>query len=167
MSDDPPNPLLRAALALRYAMLVASLGALAGAGAMFWEGGVKVAGALRSLLAPDGAHAVIAAVMSATDAFLFGMVLIIFAFAIAFGFVFDPGEETRRRLPRWMRISGIGELKHTLIEVILVYLVVDFATDVAEREASVSWEALIVPLSVFLIAAALRLLPARPPHNAG
>ena len=163
--DDPPGPLMRAALALRYVMLAASLGALAGAGVMFWQGGAKVIGAGRGLLASEGAHAVIAAVMGATDAFLFGMVLMIFAYAIAFGFVFDLSESARQRLPAWMRVGSIGELKHTLIEVILVYLVVDFATDIAEHDADRSWQTLVVPASVLLIAAALRLLPAHSQHG--
>ena len=47
----------------------------------------------------------------------------------------------RERLPRWMRISSMSELKHTLVAVIGVYLVVDFATDVAQASASLTSEA--------------------------
>jgi len=96
--------------------------------------------------------------MGATDAFLFAMVLVIFAYAIAFGFVLDLSAEERARLPAWMRISSVGELKHTLVEVILVYLVVDFATDVANGDHHLAWTSLVLPLSILAIAAALRLL---------
>jgi hypothetical protein len=42
--------------------------------------------------------------------------------------------------------------------VILVYLVVDFATDLAAGEGHVTWETLVVPIAVLLIAGALRLV---------
>jgi uncharacterized membrane protein YqhA len=96
-------------------------------------------------------------VMRATDALIFGVVLLVFSFAITFGFVFDTlyGRES---LPRWMRINSLRELKHTLVGVILVYLIVDFATDVAEEDAHLTWDTLVIPISIGLIAAALRLM---------
>src|SRR3954447_26997210 len=121
--------MLNVAFSLRYIMFVASLGAAMGALVMLWEGCVKLFGALRVFGATgdEGAGTVIGFVMAATDEFLFALVLLIFAYAIAFGFVIDLAPEDRERVPAWMRISSISELKHTLIEVILVYLVVDFA----------------------------------------
>ena len=106
------------------------------------------------------AGTVIGFVMGATDEFLFALVLLIFAYAIAFGFVIDLAPEDRERLPAWMRISSISELKRTLIEVILVYLVVDFATDTAEKSGPHhhEWGALVLPASILLIAGALRLV---------
>ena len=96
--------------------------------------------------------------MGATDASLFGVVLIIFAYAIAFGFVFPLDSKARARIPGWMQIENIGELKHALIEVIIVYLVVDFATDLATEDSILAWETLVKPISVGLIAATLRLM---------
>jgi uncharacterized membrane protein YqhA len=151
--------MLRLTLSLRYVMLVASLGAALGALVMLWEGCAKLVQALRAL-GPSGAETgtVISLVMSATDAFLFAMVLVIFAYGIAFGFVIELSDEERERLPGWMRISSVSELKRTLIEVILVYLVVDFATDVADGSQHLGWNDLVLPLAILLIAAALRLL---------
>ena len=56
-----------------------------------------------------------------------------------------------------MRPAGMHQLKTTLVGVILVYLVVDFATDWAEGGAVESWTALVKPISILLIAGALRL----------
>jgi uncharacterized membrane protein YqhA len=148
--------MLRAALSLRFLMLLGSAGALVGAALMFWEGGGKLASAVRS--AASGEGATIALVMGATDAFLFGVVLMIFAYAITFGLVFELSPEDRARLPKWARIEGVGELKRTLVEVILVYLIVDFATDIAESEAHQRWDMLALPVAVLLIAGALRLM---------
>jgi uncharacterized membrane protein YqhA len=144
-------------LSLRYLIAIASLGAFGGALVMFWVGGTKLAGAVRSLAAgPVDTGATITAVMGSTDAFLFGIVLIIFASAVMSGFVVDAAR-WERRLPRWMRMRSLRELKYTLVEVILVYLVVDTATDLAGSDA-LAWTALIKPAAILAIAGAMRLL---------
>jgi hypothetical protein len=49
--------------------------------------------------------------------------------------------------------------------VVLVYLVVDFATNVAEDDMHLSWDLLGMPVSIFLIAGALRLLGGTHPEH--
>jgi hypothetical protein len=58
-----------------------------------------------------------------------------------------------------MHVQGVGELKHTLVEVIIVYLVVDFATDLATDESALSWQSLVKPCSTVLIARRLMGAP--------
>ncbi|HEX8663584.1 MAG TPA: YqhA family protein [Beijerinckiaceae bacterium] len=158
--------MLRVLLPLRFIMLVASLGAAVGALLMFWLGASKTFDAVRAALGRETANSAIGSVMGATDSFLFGVVLVIFAYAITFGFVVELPAEDRARLPAWMRVEGVAGLKRILVEVILVYLVVDFATDVAEAERHLDWHTLVMPASILLIAAALRLLSHAPPHPA-
>ena len=112
---------------------------------------------------PKGA---IAQVMGGTDSFLFGIVLVIFAFNIAFGFVFSLSKAEKQGLPAWMRPSGMHELKTTLVGVILVYLIVDFATDWAESNFADSWVMLVKPISILLIAGTYRLLAMPEPGDA-
>ena len=152
--------MLRFTLALRFVTLVAAVGVGFGAIMMFWLGAAKLAGGMSFVFQGDGtvAQSVITAVMEATDAFLFGLVLVVFAYGITFGFALDLPSAVRAKLPPWMRVEGIGELKNTLIEIIVVYLIVDFATDVAEVETRVSWDMLLKPAAIFLIAGALRLV---------
>jgi uncharacterized membrane protein YqhA len=145
-------------LTLRYVMFIAVFGAVLGAIAMFWQGGTNLIDAMKSLAASEDGKNVTAFVMHATDAILFGVVLIIFAYAIAFGFIVGLSPEATERLPGWMRVESVGHLKQSLIEVILVYLVVDVATDWTVGEALQSWESLVKPLGIVLIAAASRLL---------
>src|SRR5918995_6548863 len=145
-------------LSLRWITLVAAFGAALGAVLMFVEGCMKLAHAMELIFLSSAATPVIVAVMQATDAFLFGLVLIVFAYAITFGFAFDLPEAARAKLPQWMRVNGISELKITLIEVTLVYLVVDFATDMVEIETHVTWDMLMKPVAILLIAGALRLV---------
>lgn len=146
--------MLRLALSLRFVMLVASAGAGVGALMMFWEGGADLAHAAGSLVSGDGRQVVITSIMHGVDAFLFGIVLVIFAF----GFVFGPSLEGWRTLPSWMQVSDISELKNILVEVILLYLLVDVATDWADPEHDMSWTFMVKPLSILAIAAAFGIL---------
>jgi uncharacterized membrane protein YqhA len=155
-------------LPLRFVMLVAALGTAVGALIMFWLGAAKTWTALTILITRDDTRSAIGSVMGATDSFLFGVVLVVFAYAITFGFVIELAPGERERLPDWMRVDGVADLKRILVEVILVYLIVDFATDVADTESHLDWHTLVMPASVLLIAAALRLLAheraAKPAH---
>lgn len=155
-----------AILSFRFVLLLATVGSMAGALMMFWEGAVKLKTGFTLLVTGGGPDkAVIAAVMSAVDKYLFGLVLVILAYAITFGFVLDAQDERRDKLPSWMKVSGIAELKHTFFEVILVYLAVDFATDVAASETHLNWETLVMPLSILALAGAMRLLTHRGAHG--
>jgi uncharacterized membrane protein YqhA len=159
--------MIRLFLSFRYLLLVASVGSVVGATIMFALGAAKLIHAARMFFTgPLEPRATTTDVMGATDAFLFGIVLIIFALTIAFGFVFDHSEGVRERLPRWMRVGSLRDLKYTLIEVIVVYLVVDAATDFAETE-HLAWQALIKPATILAIAAALRLMGTPEPANRG
>ena len=157
--------MLRFFLSLRIVMLIASIGAAMGAALMFWEGGLKLAAAAAAIVDMHDSKSVIAPVMAATDILFFGVVLVVFAYAITFGFAVELSEEVRNRLPQWMRIEGIGELKRTLIEVVLVFLIVDFATDWSENEVPQSWLTLVKPMSILLIAGALYLLATSRPEK--
>jgi len=57
-----------------------------------------------------------------------------------------------------MRVESVSQLKLSLIEVILVYMIVDVATDWAQIAGSLDWSSLIKPFSIVLIAGAVRLL---------
>ncbi len=145
-------------LALRYIMFIAVFGAVLGAIAMFWQGIAHIVDAMRSLAAAQDGKGVTALVMHATDAILFGVVLTVFAYAIAFGFIVGLSPKTSENLPVWMRVESVSHLKQSLIEVILVYMVVDVATDWTEGDPLQSWTALVKPVSIVLIAGALHLL---------
>ena len=73
-------------------------------------------------------------VLEAVDAFLFGIVLVIFAYGIAIGFVFTLPEGYGKRLPDLDEVAGVGQLKETLTEVVIVVLIVIFARIVVEAE---------------------------------
>ncbi len=143
---------------LRFLMLVPATVMVVGSLVMFGLAVQKLAYATDGLRTEASTSSEITAlVMGAADASLFGIVLIIFACAISFGFAIQLTPQARQKLPEWMRPNGIGELKHTLVEVILVYLTVDFATDFASDHKP-DWLMLVKPASILLLAVVLRLM---------
>ena len=97
-------------------------------------------------------------ILEAVDSFLFGVVLIIFAYGIAVGFVFRLPARIAKLLPAWMKIEGVGQLKQILAEVVIVVLIVIFARVVVESGSEFSWNILILPVAIILISGALWFL---------
>ena len=100
--------LLSFLLGLRAIMLIGSAGAMIGALLMFFQGGFYLYEAWHTLMTPGEAaeRPVTVPVLEAVDAFLFGIVLVIFAYGIAIGFVFTLPETVGKSLPNWMKIEG-------------------------------------------------------------
>jgi uncharacterized membrane protein YqhA len=154
------HPLLTFFLSLRAIMLIGSLGALVGSLLMFLQGGVFLHEAWHTILAEGDAvqKQVTVPVLEAVDSFLFGIVLVIFAYGIAIGFVFTLPEGYGQRLPVWMKVGGVGQLKATLAEVVIVVLIVIFARIVVEANGHLQWSMLVLPASILMISVALRMI---------
>ncbi|MBB5575796.1 YqhA family protein [Rhizobium paranaense] len=144
-------------LSFRYIIVLASVGVLAGAFLMFWEGMLILRNAFL-YVRTDPDMSVIAAVLNSTDKFLFGIVLMIFAYAITFGFVIDLSPEMRKKVPAWMILNTVAELKSLFFQVIILYLVVHFATVMAETEGMPDWNGLVLPAAILLLAGAMKLV---------
>ena len=147
-------------LGLRAIMLIGSLGALVGSLLMFLQGSIYLFEAWHTLFEPGdiGGKQLTVPVLEAVDSFLFGIVLVIFAYGVAIGFVFTLPEGHGKSLPQWMKVAGVGQLKETLSEVVIVVLIVIFARTVVEAEGDFNISMLVLPISVLLIAGALRLI---------
>ena len=141
-------------------MLIGSAGAMVGALLMFLQGGVLLHEAWHTVLAEGDAvqKQVTVPVLEAVDSFLFGIVLVIFAYGIAIGFVFTLPEGYGKRLPPWMKVGGVGQLKATLAEVVIVVLIVIFARIVVEANGHLQWSMLVLPASILMISVALRMI---------
>jgi uncharacterized membrane protein YqhA len=152
--------LLSAFLSLRAIMLIGSAGALVGSLLMFLQGGFFLHEAWHTILAEGDAvqKQVTVPVLEAVDSFLFGIVLVIFAYGIAIGFVFTLPEGYGQRLPNWMKVGGVGQLKATLAEVVIVVLIVIFARIVVEANGHLQWSMLVLPASILMISVALRMI---------
>lgn len=141
-------------------MLIGSAGAMIGGLLMFLQGGFYLYEAWHTLMTPGEAveRQVTVPVLEAVDAFLFGIVLVIFAYGIAIGFVFTLPEGYGKQLPEWMKVGGVGQLKATLAEVVIVVLIVIFARVVVEANGHLEWSMLVLPASILMIALALRMI---------
>jgi uncharacterized membrane protein YqhA len=161
---DGTRAILSLLLGLRMIMLIGSAGALVGSLLMFLQGGLYLYEAWHTLMAPGAALAERAAtvpVLEAVDAFLFGIVLVIFSYGIAIGFVFHLPEDYVRTLPSWMHIEGVSQLKGILSEVVIVVLIVIFARIVVgtvDSGKSFEWSMIVLPASILMIAVALRMI---------
>ena len=147
-------------LSLRAIMLIGSAGALVGSLLMFLQGGFFLHEAWHTIMTEGDAvqKQVTVPVLEAVDSFLFGIVLVIFAYGIAIGFVFTLPEGYGQRLPVWMKVGGVGQLKATLAEVAIVVLIVIFARIVVEANGHLQWSMLVLPASILMISAALRMI---------
>jgi uncharacterized membrane protein YqhA len=147
-------------LSLRAIMLIGSAGALVGSLLMFLQGGVFLHEAWHTIMTEGDAvqKQVTVPVLEAVDSFLFGIVLVIFAYGIAIGFVFTLPEGYGERLPIWMKVGGVGQLKATLAEVVIVVLIVIFARIIVEANGRLEWSMLVLPASILMIAVALRMI---------
>ncbi|PKP59220.1 MAG: hypothetical protein CVT89_01545 [Candidatus Altiarchaeales archaeon HGW-Altiarchaeales-2] len=88
------------------------------------------------------------------DAFLMGLILIIFSFGVYDLFVskLDPAEASGIR-PNWLKFNDVGELKVMLTEVILVILTILFFEWVQHNINHLeSWSILVIPIGVLFIA---------------
>src|SRR3990172_11038716 len=105
--------LLSFLLGLRAIMLIGSLGAIMGSLLMFLQGSLYLYEAWHTLLEPGdiGGKQLTVPVLEAVDSFLFGIVLVIFAYGVAIGFVFSLPKGYGRRLPEWMKVAGGGEVQ--------------------------------------------------------
>ena len=152
------HTLLTFFLSLRTIMLIDSAGALVGSLLMFLQGGFFLHEAWHTIMTEGDAvqKQVTVPVLEAVDSFLFGIVLVIFAYGIAIGFVFTLPEGYGERLPVWMKVGGVGQLKATLAEVVIVVLIVIFARIVVEANGHLQWSMLVLPASILMIS--LRML---------
>ncbi len=139
-------------------------GGLVGAMVAFYQGVRYIIDAVLLLLPTaadepppvDISDSVTLALLEAVDSFLFGSALVLFAFGTFHLFHHKPVPESR--LPRWIRIEHIGELKNLLVEIIVVILFVVFLKKVVALDGEVTLQNLILPGAILLLSASVRLL---------
>lgn len=161
---------MRVIFGARYLSLIAVVFAVFGAVLMFVVGAVTSVDAAVTYLggheeeafSNDAALGATVELVSALDQFLFGLVLLVFAYGV-YGLwgVSDTNtwNEKRSRLhaPDWLAIESVTDLKVQLIEVIAVLLAVLFLKGVL-LNPEVVWADLVVPLAVVLFAGTVWLI---------
>jgi uncharacterized membrane protein YqhA len=97
-------------------------------------------------------------VLQAMDTFLIALVLLIFSFGVFNLFIAQI--KAPKNLPGapWAQITTIEGLKKALVEVVLVVLAVLFLWELLLLEDEATWNVLVAPIGIVLLAAALRLV---------
>ncbi len=166
----------RIAIAARFVTLLAAvLASTVGAVIMIVIGLEDTLAAVRIQLGGDAGglpagDATAISIIGALDRFLMAIVLVYFAYGIYVLFIRPEQLPEELGIPKWLHIEGIGQLKQTLAEVIIVILFVLFLRVAVETFVAhgpeLSWlelfKLLILPLSIVLLAAALKLAELHP-----
>jgi uncharacterized membrane protein YqhA len=174
----------RFSIAIRLTTLLAVLASSVGAVLMLIIGFLDTIAAVVVQFEPETAKlpasdATSIHLISSLDRFLMAIVLLYFAYGIYILFVRPEGSSEELGIPKWLKVEGIGELKQTLAEVIIIVLFVLFLrvaleTFIAEGP-DLTWpavlELLTLPTAILLLSASLRLaqlhpkVPRSPPRD--
>ncbi|MEO1329419.1 MAG: YqhA family protein [Pseudomonadota bacterium] len=111
--------------------------------------------------------------IGALDRFLIAVVLIYFGYGLYGLFVRPSSLPSDLGLPDWLHVDRIGELKQTVAEVIIVILFVlflrvaleTFHTEATDLSLETIGRLLLLPVSILLLAAALRLAELHPKRD--
>lgn len=105
-------------------------------------------------------------IAESVDSLLFALVLLVLASGTASLFLSPVGGGPDARLPGWMRIGSISELKALLWEAILVVLVVATLTSILANMDQLHWGVLVLPAAILMLSLAFFLArKAGPEHR--
>jgi uncharacterized membrane protein YqhA len=98
--------------------------------------------------------------LDAVDSFLLSFVFFIFSFGLYKIFFLSDTHELAGKLPKWLQIESIFELKALLWQSVLTTMVIFFLNTavIAISNNNISWQFLLLPLSILIIAVALYFL---------
>jgi len=149
---------------LKYVSLTAVIASGLGSILMFVIGAIKTGLAYLAMFPRDNFHfdssskQAITYIIQAIDAFLIGLVLMIFSGAIYKLFI-HSSETASTKIDGWVKITSIGQLKRSLIELVLVIMFVKaLEGGLTIEPSSFIWENLVLPLAILVMALALKFM---------
>ena len=159
-----------AMIRLRYVSLIAVIASGLASVLMFIIGGLKIYVAYRYYFSDTvtdvitfttASNVAITFLIQAVDAFLIGLVFMIFSGGIYYLYVRHI-DVTDPEITSWIKVNNIGQLKNILAELVIIILFVKFLegglkTGIAEYK----WEMLVLPASILMLALALKFLNLR------
>lgn len=152
---------------LRFVSFIAVISSFVASAIMFVIGGMKVYKAGFYLLAgiqpqwmpvksvPGDTATIL--ILASLDSFLIALALLYFGYGI-YTLVIDPECSAGTKAPPWIVPKGIRDLKETLAHVIIIVLFVLFLDELWTRLDDLTWEILILPASIALLALAVKLM---------
>ena len=162
--------LIRHLYPLRLICIIAVLCSMLGSLLMFLIGAVKTYKAFAvyfKIMAPGTSFAHVKAADLATssliksiDAFLIGLVLWLFSYGIYTLFIREI-EIDEAGAFKWLKIANVGHLKTMLAELVIIILFVKFLEVAIVNINNLSWQTLLLPGSILLLALSLKFLELR------
>ena len=153
---------------MRHVSIIAIISSFLGAFLMFYVGAYKTLTAIWDYfggIRPDDLPAHINAeelaigrMILTLDSFLVALILMYFGYAIYALFIANAGEAEKTDIPRWLIPSGIGELKEVLAQVLIIILFMLTLQVIWLSLDNLTWELLVIPVSILLLAVALRVV---------
>jgi uncharacterized membrane protein YqhA len=160
----------RVAVTVRWATLLAVLASTVSAILMIGIGLQETAMAFQVQFTGGdnplpASHATAVHLIGALSRFLMAIVLLYFAFGIYLLFIRPDAEPQELGVPQWLHVEGIGQLKQTLAQAIIVVLFVLFLRTAVETFLDQGLDfttkqlmaLLTLPLAIFLLSASLKL----------
>ena len=149
---------------LKYISLTAVIASAIASVLMFIIGAIKTGLACLAIFSGGdhqfdvSAKQAITYVIQAIDAFLIGLVLMIFAGGIYKLFIHSSDSDSTE-IDGWVKVTSIRQLKISLIEMVLVILFVRALEGALAIDPSgYVWENLILPLGILMLALALKFM---------
>ena len=160
--------MLRFFFRIRYVIVLAVIAALLGALLLIVSGSWHTIEAYVTLFAPGHSEpgasptqVAMVLVIESVDKFLLALALLYVAYSIYFLFIHDEAYERHWgeiRMPEWLRVESLGEMKRVLLEVILVLLAVYVLELVFVEGVELAWTIMIIPATMLVIAITLKLV---------
>ena len=155
-------------LFLRHLSLIAVFFSFLGSGLMFCVGASKIIKSFTIFISGQNvteinthltiSDLVAVSLIESVDAFLFALVLLIFAFGIFQIFISKHSTDALESEHSWMNVRNISELKTILIEVILVILFVYFLKHTIVSQDGNFLDMMFLPVSILLLSISLFLI---------
>ncbi len=142
---------------MRYIIIIPVIITFIGAFIMFIIGALEAWNSITLFFTNDYEHSQLSLILG-IDAFLLGLVLLIFSYGIYDLFISKIDIVDRPSVrPNWMRFKDIGELKIILAQVILIILTINFfeLVFIHMNDPESFQDYMIIPVGIVLIAVGL------------
>lgn len=155
--------MLRFLFGVRYLNVVAVVSLLVATAMMLFVGAFHVYEALYAIVVPDHpeVNQSMVLIIESVDSFIIAIILLYFAYSIYFLFLRseeDPASTKRIPMPEWLKVQGLGAMKKTLLQVIVVALSLFWLRIVMIQTTEFQWSDLVLPASILAIAGAVRIM---------
>ena len=108
---------------------------------------------------------VVSRILESMDVFLAALALIYFGYAIFNLFIKKESEPLPPDMPAWLSPKSFGELKETLSHVLFVMLLLLTIEVIWLSVGNLTWESLILPAAVVLLAVGIRVVGFTESHH--